>query len=106
MRQRFDIRLTCRGNERASPPKMRCDLCTVLLLVSSASAAALKKGFVTTSGNNFKLDGKSFYFAGSNAYYFPFNDVNIPPVANDIGLTISSLHQMSRRVLQRERRLA
>lgn len=50
-----------------------------LLLASGSAAAAVGKkappGFVTTSGNVFKLDGKDFYFAGSNAYYFPFNDV-------------------------------
>jgi len=32
------------------------------------------KGFVYTEGTKFKLDGKDFYFAGSNAYYFPFNN--------------------------------
>ncbi|KAF9892614.1 hypothetical protein FE257_001016 [Aspergillus nanangensis] len=32
------------------------------------------RGFVTTSGTKFQLDGKDFYYAGSNAYYFPFND--------------------------------
>lgn len=43
--------------------------------VSAAPAGKDKvpKGFVTTEGDHFKLDGKDFYFAGSNAYYFPFN---------------------------------
>lgn len=58
---------------------MRFNLVQLLLLSSSVSAAALAKkapkGFVTREGQVFKLDGKNFYFAGSNAYYFPFNDV-------------------------------
>ena len=49
-------------------------------LVAGAATAApsrphAPKGFVTTSGTEFQLDGESFYFAGSNAYYFPFNNV-------------------------------
>lgn len=37
------------------------------------------RGFVTTKGTEFRLDGKKFYFAGSNAYYFPFDDVRFHP---------------------------
>jgi mannan endo-1,4-beta-mannosidase len=31
-------------------------------------------GFVTVSDNTFQLDGKDFYYAGSNAYYLPYNN--------------------------------
>lgn len=54
---------------------MRYDIAITALLASGATAAAVRKGFVTTKGTAFKLDGKDFHFAGSNAYYFPFNDV-------------------------------
>lgn len=37
--------------------------------------SAVPVGFVTTKGEKFSLDGKEFFFAGSNAYYFPFNIV-------------------------------
>ena len=66
---------------RKSLFNMLYSLASLLLLTTSTSAAVVSRkvpaGFVTTKGNVFKLDGKDFYFAGSNAYYFPFNDVSI-----------------------------
>ncbi|KAI0475270.1 glycoside hydrolase [Xylariaceae sp. FL0804] len=31
------------------------------------------KGFVTAKDGHFELDGEEFFFTGSNAYYFPYN---------------------------------
>ena len=36
------------------------------------------KGFPYADGEHFKLDGKPFLFAGSNAYWFPFINVSLP----------------------------
>lgn len=57
---------------------MRTAVSLCLLAASAAQAAVTKppQGFVTTEGIKFKLDGKDFFFAGSNAYYFPFNNVS------------------------------
>lgn len=87
--------------------KMRCDVAITALLASGATAAAVKKGFVTTKGTTFKLDGKDFHFAGSNAYYFPFNDVSISREAYyQLSLTIVSSLPTSRRVSLLGKRLA
>jgi hypothetical protein len=60
---------------------MRYYFTLVCSLGAGAAAAAIgkgpPKGFVTTDGTGFKLGKKDFYFAGSNAYYLPFNDVNL-----------------------------
>lgn len=50
-----------------------------LSLALLAGTAAAREGFVTTNGEKFQLDGEDFYFAGSNAYYFPFDNVYTSP---------------------------
>lgn len=57
------------------------DLLSLALFAGAATAAPPcdhdkpHEGFVTTSGTEFRLDGDRFLFAGSNAYYFPFDNV-------------------------------
>lgn len=45
------------------------------LPAANVNKRAPPAGFVSANGNKFQLDGKDFYFAGSNAYYFPFTQV-------------------------------
>jgi mannan endo-1,4-beta-mannosidase len=44
----------------------------------TVNARQVSASFVTVKGDKFQLDGKDFYFAGTNAYYFPFSGVRIP----------------------------
>lgn len=87
---------------------MLCNVASLLLLAGSASAAVAGKkapaGFVTTKGNVFKLDGKDFYFAGSNAYYFPFNDVSTYAAHKPRVLTHLSFRPTSKLVSLLEKR--
>lgn len=53
---------------------MRSSLIALGLAVAGTEVAA-RDGFVSTNGEKFSLDGEDFFFAGSNAYFWPFNTV-------------------------------
>ncbi|PGH11412.1 mannan endo-1,4-beta-mannosidase C [Helicocarpus griseus UAMH5409] len=64
-----------------------------LALALAAAGLAEACSFVKTSGTQFELDGEPFYYAGTNAYYFPFNnnqtDVELGmQAAKDAGLKV------------------
>lgn len=60
---------------------MFAETLTLATLAAAAWAAPPsyqpKPGFVTTDGTKFSVDGKDFFFAGSNAYYLPFGNVHL-----------------------------
>ncbi|KAH7347224.1 family 5 glycoside hydrolase [Plectosphaerella cucumerina] len=61
---------------------MRSSLLSLGLALAATEVAAARPGFVTTNGEKFSLDGDDFFFAGSNAYFWPFNVQDVIASAN------------------------
>ncbi|EMC91094.1 glycoside hydrolase family 5 protein [Baudoinia panamericana UAMH 10762] len=55
--------------------KAACAIVTLALIGGTTShPSGRPSGFVRSSGTKFALNRRDFYFAGSNAYYFPFDN--------------------------------
>ncbi|KAG9032418.1 hypothetical protein FRB95_001471 [Tulasnella sp. JGI-2019a] len=72
----------------------------VLSLAPAALSAALKgrsvpKGFVTTSGTNFVLDGKHYDFLGANSYWIP-----LLSTTEDVDKTFAGMQSQGVKVLR------
>lgn len=61
----------------------------------SPSPSATPGSFVTTSGLNFVIDGKTGYFAGSNSYWIGFQKNN-----DDVDLVFSHLQESGLKILR------
>ncbi|EIN14754.1 hypothetical protein PUNSTDRAFT_154760 [Punctularia strigosozonata HHB-11173 SS5] len=57
-----------------------------LLVACAFARGTLPKGFVTTDGNRFLLDGKPFAFVGTNSYWLPLltSDADVEKTLNDM----------------------
>lgn len=74
-----DMHIRCRCTSNYSIVAMFARALSLATLAAVAFAAPPsykpKPGFVKTDGTKFSLDGKEFFYAGSNAYYLPFANV-------------------------------
>ncbi|KAF2163063.1 glycoside hydrolase family 5 protein [Zasmidium cellare ATCC 36951] len=52
--------------------RLSCALLAIAAITIAGPIRGPRTGFVDTQGTHFALSGKPMFFAGSNAYYFPF----------------------------------